>query len=327
LTKFFSNLLATIIRPVRPLARWLVLAGLIAILTLGYLGYLEPLKRVLDAPGLTFDFETIHISPYRVLQLLTVFVALFWVAALLSDWVSSVIKRLTRLKTSDRALVTQILQIVIYIVLFLVGLSLLGLDLTALTVFSGAVGIGVGFGLQKIASNFISGIILLFEKTVEVDDLIELDDGTAGFIRRISGRFTLLETFDGKDIMIPNEDFITSRVINWTFTNPKGRIEVWIGVAYGSDYELAHQCILNAAREHPRCSDDPEPQCFMRRFGESSVDFVLFFWVDDITTGRWLPQSEVMFAITKKFNENGIVIPFPQRDVHLKDKETSGEKS
>ena len=195
---------------------------------------------------------------------------------------------------------------------------MIGLDLTTLTVFGGALGIGLGFGLQKIASNFISGLILLLERSVEQDDLIELPDGTSGFVRRSSARYTLIETFDGKEILIPNEDFITNRVTNWTLSSTKARIQINLGVAYGSDIEQAQELILQAAREHPRCIEDPEPQCFLLNFGDSSVDFTLLFWVENVVDGRWAPQSEVMFAIWRKFREHGIEIPFPQRDLHIK---------
>jgi len=215
-------------------------------------------------------------------------------------------------------LVLKLAQIVIYLVAFLVGLDFVGIDLTTLTVFSGAVGIGLGFGLQKIASNFISGLILLMEKSIEEGDLIELSDGTFGYIRRASARYTLVETFDSKEILVPNEDLITSRVVNWTFSNSSARIEIELGVSYDSDIDLAHDLIIAAARENPRCAIAPEPACFLRSFGDSSVNFTLHFWVEDVTLGRWPTQSEVMFSIWRKFKDNGIEIPFPQRDLHIK---------
>ena len=121
---------------------------------------------------------------------------------------------------------------------FLFSLDLIGLDIMTFTVFSGAVGIGIGFGLQKVTSNFISGLILLFEKSIEQDDLIELNDGTYGFVQHTGARYTLIETFDGKEIMIPNEDFITNRVINWTYSNSNGRVDIELGVSYNSDLEV-----------------------------------------------------------------------------------------
>lgn len=310
------------LRAVRPSGagfKWIVFLLLIAVLYLGSQGQLEGLREFLDRPELTLEIERVKISPYGALKVVLLLVALVWIAAILNSAIGSYLERLSALHASNRQLLAKVLQIIIYVAIFFIAMDALGVDLTALTIFSGAIGIGIGFGLQKIASNFISGLILLFERSIEVGDLVELDDGTAGFIRKTGGRYTLVETFDTKEVLIPNEDFITSRVTNWTYSNSQGRIDIPIGVAYGSDYKLVRDCILEAAREDPQTSDDPEPVCFMTAFGNSSVDFLLFFWVDDIKTGRLKPRSDVMFAITDKFRENGITIPFPQRDVHMKD--------
>ncbi len=120
---------------------------------------------------------------------------------------------------------------------------------------------------------------------------------------------------------MPNEDLITSRVTNWTYSNSRGRTEIAFGVSYSSDIEKAQELILEAAREHPRCVSDPEPKCFLRNFGDSSVDFLLHFWVEDVSLGRWEPQSDVMFSAWRKFKEHGIEIPFPQRDIHIRSPE------
>ena len=211
------------------------------------------------------------------------------------------------------------LQILIYFIAFQVGMNFLGIDLTALAVFSGALGIGIGFGLQKITSNFISGIIILFEKTVQNDDLIELNDGTLGFIRNTGSRASLIETYDGKEVMVPNEDLITNRVINYTHSNKKARITINIGVSYDCDIKKAQELILEAASEHPKTAKEPEPLCFLREFADSSVNFLLLFWINDVIDGRYGPQSDVLFSIWEKFKENNIEIPYPQRDIHIKE--------
>jgi small-conductance mechanosensitive channel len=198
-------------------------------------------------------------------------------------------------------------------------MNFLGIDLTALAVFSGALGIGIGFGLQKVTSNFISGIIILFEKTVQNDDLIELNDGTLGFLRNTGSRASLIETYDGKEVMVPNEDLITNRVINYTHSNKKARIKINIGVSYDCDLEKAQKLILEAAEEHPRTTKDPEPLCFLEEFADSSVNFILLFWVNDVIEGRYGPRSDVLFSIWNKFKENNIEIPYPQRDIHIKE--------
>jgi len=299
--------------------RWLILIALLLILGLGYYGHLAPVKEILDAPDITFDIRGVPISPWGVLKILMVIAALYWVASLLTSTLASNIAKISSLSLSNQVLLTKLSQILIFTAFFFLSLDVLGVDLTVFAIFGGAVGIGVGFGIQKIASNFISGLILLFEKSVRVDDLIELDNGTFGLVKQTGGRFTLIRTFEGKDIMVPNEDFITSRVTNWTLEDQLGRVDIKVGVAYGSDLEKAKKCILDAARSHPRCVEKPEANCYLTEFGDSSINFYLLFWVDNITTGRWQPKSEVMMQIWRNFKKAGIAIPFPQRDVWIKE--------
>ena len=195
---------------------------------------------------------------------------------------------------------------------------MLGIDLKVLAIFSGAIGIGIGFGLQKITSNFISGLILLFEKSVKSDDLVELASGAYGFVRHIGARYTLVATHEGKEIMVPNEDFITGRVTNCTFSNKKGRIEISIGISYESDIEKAMDLILESAKEYSGCLDDPGPSCFLREFADSAINCVLFFWVLDVREGILKHKSNIMRSIWRKFKEHDIVIPYPQRDIHVR---------
>lgn len=307
------------VKPKGASAKWLVFMTIAITLVLGGLGHFDLIKQYTDTASLSFKVGTYQISLYNILKSALIIVLVFWTAAIVADIAETRIKKIRKMRAATRDLVLKIIHILIYFLSFLIALDILGIDLTTLTVFSGALGIGLGFGLQKIASNFISGLILLLEKSVEQDDLVELTDGTFGFVRKSGARYTLIETFDGKEMMIPNEEFITTRVINWTFTNTKGRVEITIGVSYNSDIEKARELILEAAKEHPRCIETPEPKCYLRNFGDSSVDFILHFWVADVTAGRWEPQSEVMFAIWRKFRKNNISIPFPQRDLHIKD--------
>ncbi len=313
-----KRLLKSFIHPKTMLA-WLVIAVLVAgLVTLGVLGYLDPAVAFLNSPTLTFTVGNVSLSLYHVLKGLGALIVLFWFASLVSSFGERRLRRIRKLKASNRTLVVKGFQVGVYFITFLIALDVIGVDLTALTVVGGAIGIGIGFGLQKITSNFISGLILLFEKSVEEGDLVELDDGTAGFVRYTGARYTLIETFESRDIMVPNEDFITNRVTNWTFSNSQGRIDINVGVAYGSDYKKASELMVEAAKEHPRCSQEPSPECFLVDFADSSVNFTLYFWVDDIIEGRKRPRSDVLFAIADKFEERGIQIPFPQRDLHIK---------
>ncbi len=306
-----------LLKPSGWIAKLLVVLFVALFFSLGYSEKLEPIKALLDSKALSLELGDVSVSVYMVVKGLLVTIILFWLTGIVSEFGETRIRRIRGIKTSNKALIIKVFQIGVYFLAFIFILDLMGIDLTTLAIFSGAVGIGIGFGLQKITSNFISGLILLFEKSVEENDLVEMGDGTAGFVRHTGARYTLIEDFDGKEVMVPNEDFITGRVTNWTFSNTKGRIDIDLGVSYDCDIELARNLILEAAKEHPRCSIDPEPKCFLREFADSSVNFLLYMWVDDVTEGRYEPKSDVMRAIWRKFKENNIAIPYPQRDLHI----------
>ncbi len=312
------KLWSVLLKPRAWIAQLLLAALIIIFLSLGYSGYLQPLRAFLDSESLAFTVGDVRFSVYVLLKAVLTVIIAFWLAGIFAEFGEKRIRQLQKIKASNRALLTKAFQAVVYFIALLIALDVLSIDLTGLAIFSGAVGIGVGFGLQKITSNFMSGLILLFEKSVEEGDLVELDSNTVGFIRQTGARHTLMETFEGREIMIPNEDFITNRVTNWTYSNSQGRIEINIGVSYATDLEKAYALILEAANEHPRCSKSPAAECFLVNYGESSVDFTLYFWVDNIIDGRKRPRSDVLFAIWRKFKENGIEIPFPQRDLHIK---------
>jgi small-conductance mechanosensitive channel len=282
------------------------------------MGYLAKLEGLLNSEALTFRILDFTLSPYKILSALFILAVFMWFSSGIAGLAERQINGVQNLKDSNKALLSKAATLAIYLIFTAVALDQIGIDLTAFTVVGGAIGIGLGFGLQKITSNFISGIILLAEKSVERNDLIELSDGTQGFVKHIGARYSLIETFDGKEVMVPNEDFVTNRVVNWTLTSTQGRVEIAVGVAYGSDIDLVHETLLEAAREHPRATKDPAPQCFLDNFGDSSINFSLYFWVEDVTAGRREPRSDVQRAIWRKFQERGIEIPFPQRDLHIK---------
>lgn len=308
----------SLIRPRTPTAKGLILVALVLLMAAQYLGYLAPVEAFLSDEKLTFKFLDTTISPFKVLKVLVVVIVFLWFASFISGQLERRLGALKRLRPSNRELLSKAGGLLIYFFFGVVALDIIGVDMAALTVIGGAVGIGIGVGLQKISSNFISGIILLAEKSVEVGDLIELDDGTQGFVRQAGARYTLLESFEGKEVMVPNEDFITNRVVNWTLTSNQGRVEIFIGVAYGSDLDLVRKLLVEAAKGHPRASKDPGPVCFLEGFGDSSINFSLYFWVDDVTDGRKEPRSDVLFEIWRKFEAHGVEIPFPQRDLHIK---------
>ena len=306
-----------VIKPKSWVVKLFLAIFVLTIATLGYFGYLKSTITFLDSEQLSFTLGAIHLSVYELFKRLLFLVALMWFANYLVERGKKYVKKLRKIKASNKALVISFYQIFIYFVTFMIGMNILNIKMASLAFFGGAIGIGVGFGLQKITSNLISGLILLFEKSVEEGDLVELDNGIYGFVKNTGARYTLLETFESKEIMIPNEEFITKNVVNWTYSNKQGRVEVHIGVSYKCDIEKARELILEAAIEHDKCSKDPEPKCYLREYGDSSVNFLLYFWVDDVTLGRYESQSDVMRSIWKKFKIHNIEIPFPQRDVHI----------
>ncbi|MBT5765669.1 MAG: mechanosensitive ion channel [Kordiimonadaceae bacterium] len=311
-------MLKSLLKPKAWIAKVLLLIVIVGFFASGFSGYLTPIQEFLNSEAMSFKVGDTQFSAYMLVRASIIIILLFWLASIVSDFGEAHLKKLKNVNVSNRALIIKALQILIYFIAFLVAMDLLEIDLTGLAIFSGAIGIGVGIGLQKIASNFISGIILLFEKTVVEDDLIELEDGTSGFVRHTGARYTMIETFENREIMIPNEDFITHRITNWTYSNTLGRIDIQVGVSYKSDIKKAHKLLLEAAKEHPKSSKEVQPVCFLEEYGDSAVMFTLYFWVDNIIEGRKKPKSEVLFSIWDKFEADNIEIPFPQRDVHVK---------
>lgn len=199
---------------------------------------------------------------------------------------------------------------------FLVAVSMAGLDLQKFTILAGALGVGIGFGLQNIVNNFVSGLILLFERPVKVGDVINIDQDW-GTIKRIGLRSTVFETFDRAEIIVPNADLISNKVTNWTFSSKIVRVVLPVGVAYGSPLEKVLEILNRAAKEHPEVFSYPEPNSIFEGFGNSSIDFTLRFWIHSIED-RLKIRSEVAVIVDRLFREEGIEIPFPQRDLHLR---------
>lgn len=286
------------------------------ILGLSFTGHLDSLIEFMDR--ISFKIGTYRFSIVSLFKGIIALTILFWVAGVANKFIRFFIGRFSKLRTSNRELAAKAAQIAIYFILFMITLDVMGIDLTALAVFGGAVGVGLGFGLQKVASNFISGLVLLMEKTVEVGDVLELESGIYGHVRQIGARFTMLETLDTKEVMVPNEELITTKVTNWTFTNPTGRMEIKVGVHYNSDLDVARQALVEALQEHPRILKQPEPQALLDEFGDSSVNFRVLFWMDDVSYRYFQVKSEVMFAVWNKLKEVGIEISYPQRDLHIR---------
>ena len=215
-----------------------------------------------------------------------------------------------------KAALKRLLHYTLFTIGFFVAISMAGLDLQKFTIIAGALSVGIGFGLQNIVNNFVSGLILLFERPVKVGDTINIDDQW-GTITRIGMRSTVFETLDRSEIIVPNSDLISQKVTNWTFTTNISRIVLTVGVAYGSPLDKVLEILMRVAQEHPGILKDPESSAIFTGFGESSIDFELRVWISDINK-RLKVKSELGQAVDRYFREEGITIPFPQRDLHLR---------
>lgn len=215
-----------------------------------------------------------------------------------------------------QAALKRLLHYTLFTIGFFIAVSMASLDLQKFTIIAGALGVGIGFGLQNIVNNFVSGLILLFERPVKVGDTINIDDQW-GTITRIGMRSTVFETLDRSEIIVPNSDLISQKVTNWTFTTNISRIVLTVGVAYGSPLDKVLEILTRVAQEHPEILKDPEPSAIFTGFGESSIDFELRVWISDINK-RLKVKSELGQAVDRCFREQGITIPFPQRDLHLR---------
>lgn len=285
-----------------------------SIAALNILGLLTPLITALD--GFGFNMGDAHISAYSVITGIFTAILLLWGAQLLARVSEQSLRRVDQLNPSLQVLFSKVIRITLLTIAILIALASAGIDLTALAVFSGALGVGLGFGLQKVVSNFISGIILLMDRSIKPGDVIETQ-GTYGWINKLAARYTSVVTRDGTEYLIPNEDVITQPVINWSHSDRNVRRRIPVQVSYSSDIKKAMELMVEAAQQTDRILNRPEPRTLLRGFGSDGVDLELRFWIDDPFNGVSNVASEVMVKIWDLFHENGIEFPFPQRDVHI----------
>lgn len=296
---------------------WVKLIAVLAwtFAALNIMDLLGPTVRLLDRMALTFG--TVRISLLTVLEGLLTLALLLWGARTLSHLLEKRIRNNTNLSPSIQVLFIKLSKITLIAVAILAGLRIVGLDLTGFTIFTGAVGVGIGFGLQKIVSNLISGIILLLDKSIKPGDVITVGE-TYGWVNSLGARYTSLITQDGKEFLIPNEDLITQRVENWSFSNSTVRLKIPVSIAYSSDVRKAMTLCEEAARHTARIIQNPQPICLLVAFGNSSVDLELRAWINDPVNGVKNVKSEILLKIWDAFREQGVSIPYPQRDIHIK---------
>ena len=270
--------------------------------------------------GLKYRFifeEGRYTTPLKIIFALIVLFVSFFVARYIKTLLDEKVFYKLRLERGLKQTLSTLTRYIIIGIAALIGLNLAGIPLRSLAIFAGAFGIGIGFGMQNIIGNFISGIILLFERPMRVGDVITLEDGTLGTIEKISARSTTIQTPDAITITVPNSKFIESRITNWTHPNKQMRGFVRVGVAYGSDTNLVKKCLLEIVKQNPNIKTSPEPFVRFAEFGDSALVFELYFWADD-PGKRWFTQSELNFAIDDVFRKNKIEIAFPQQDIHIR---------
>lgn len=293
------------------------IATLVWIVTaLVILGWLGPLYAALD--GVAFTVGDFRISLLGVIDSLALFGVFLIVANFLLKLADARMAHLEGVTPAARLLIFKILRVAVIAGAIVIALTTVGVDLTAIAVFSGAVGVGVGFGLQKVVSNLLSGILLLLDRSLKPGDVIEVGDAY-GWIEKMGGRYVTVATRDGKEYLIPNEDLITQQVINWSYTDRAIRLRIGTGISYRSDVRKAMELMAAAAAAQPRVLADEvhKPVVRLVGFGDSSVDLELRIWVTDPEKGVVNIESDIRLAIWDAFHENGIEFPFPQRDIHI----------
>ncbi len=299
----------------RAFRRFVAVTGWIYV-AISILGITENVSLVLDSAD--FSISGFRLSLLLLIKISVMLILTLWISISLGNFLERRIHRNQDLTPGLQVLFGKILRITLIVVALVIAISSIGIDLTIFSVLSGAIGVGIGFGLQKVVSNFISGLIILADRSIKPGDTISLGE-TFGWINELRARFVSVITRDGMEYLIPNEDFITQQVINWSFSNELVRIDVKFGVAYDSDPHQVVEIATAATKEVERVVSYRPSVCWLTGFGDSSLDFVLRFWIKDPQNGLTNIKGEVLMALWDTFKENNINIPYPHREVILKD--------
>ena len=287
---------------------WLLWAGYVV-------GWRHSVRAALDSFGV--DLGGVHVTPLLLIRATVLLLLTLWAANALADFVEKRLRAVSELTPSVQVLMNKLIRLVLITFAVLIVLSSVGIDFSSLAFFSGAIGVGLGFGLQKIVSNLVSGIILLADKSIKPGDVITVGD-SFGWVSSMGARYTSVVTLDGREYLIPNEDFVTQRVINWSYSNNEVRLDVDFGVAYGSDPHRVIALALEAIKPIERVLETPKAACQLKAFGDSSINFVLRFWIRDPVAGLGNVRSQVLLALWEAFKREGIEIPFPRRDLNVR---------
>lgn len=298
-------------RTLRRIVKW----SLWIYATLVALGLLDEAIVFLDEFSVTIG--SMRLSLLVVIKATLLIAAMLTGARLIVQTANTNLRRNEDISPSMQVLAVKAIQLVLYGFVVLFGVQALGFDLSGLAILSGAIGVGIGFGLQKVVSNLVSGVIILLDRSVKPGDVISLGD-TFGWIDSLGGRYVSVVTRDGKEFLIPNEDLITGQVVNWTHSNDWVRLDLEFGVSYSDDPHLVRKVAIKACSTVPRVRVQPNPPvCHITGFGDSSVDYVLRFWIMDIKEGVTNVRGDVYLALWDAFHAQGIRIPFPQREVRM----------
>ena len=285
-----------------------------SILALHLLGWLPDVVKAMDE--VAFTFGGTRFSVLSMIELTISILVFIVIATWLTRFIESRTKRSQYLSPSMRVVMTKTSKFVIYGLAILFALKAVGIDFTAFAVFSGAVGVGIGFGLQKIFSNFISGFILIFDRSIKPGDVITIGN-RFGWVQELNARYVVVQDRDGVEALIPNENLITSEVTNWSYSNRAVRRRLPVSISYDDEPELAMSLMVESAQEQARVLKSPEPVARLLKFGDNGIELELRVWIKDPENGIANITSDINLAVWKRFKQHDITIPFPQRDVHL----------
>ena len=297
-------------RPLRRMVTW----SLWIYATLYLLNIADDAATFLDQVAL--ELGDFRLSIMTLITSVVVIGVLITVARIASQATAGTIRKNEDISPSMQVLAVKAVQLAMYGIAFYMGVKAVGVDLTGLAVLSGAIGVGLGFGLQKVVSNLVSGVIILLDKSIKPGDVISLGE-TFGWIQTLGARYASVVTRDGKEYLIPNEDLITGQVVNWSHSNDFVRLDIYFGTAYGDDPHAVRKLAIAAASGVDRVLSHKAPVCHIVGFGDSSVDYILRFWIRDPTGGLTNIRGNVYLALWDTFQENNISIPFPQREVRM----------
>jgi small-conductance mechanosensitive channel len=307
------RLMAGIVRDQLLVRTITVIAFLVAALSI--LGLLGPAMAALDSVAITIG--GLRLTPLLILKVAVLLSFAIWAASLVSKFVDSWLSRSGDLTPSAQVLVSKLASIALIALAVVIVLSSVGIDLSALTIFGGAIGVGLGFGLQKIVANFISGIILLVDKSVKPGDLVTIGDNF-GRVSTMNIRYISVAAGDGREFLIPNEDLVTQKVVNWTYRDRNTLVEVKFGTNYDADPKVVCKLACDIAAKTPRVTDVHAPVCLLTEFADYGMKYSLTFWISDPEAGMGNVRSDVMMALWEAFKREGIQVPYPVRDIRVR---------